>query len=424
MCPTLLLLHTTFAISFPAAAGLTAPKPLATGPATGSQPQAAIGRGGLGRDVLTAPSTQATGMAGDVLRAPSTPARPLLLIGGAGAIALALLVAPPAFGSVDTTAVAAAASEAAPAYGDVWEKAAKRALGGGVSGALASVAQVLTLMWLRTVMNYQYASAESISTSEALRRVYAEGGGTLGGGVRRLYRGLPFALLQTPLTRFGDTAANTGVLLLLADPSVFGGATAALPVAVRTAIASGAASVWRIGLTPVDTLKSTLQVRGEEAYDLLLAKFRAEGAGVLFQGALASAAASFVGSYPWFLTYNALDERLPASPEGEVALRLCRSALLGVAASCVSDCTSNSLRVLKTRRQTAANSTSYLDAAREIVDEDGWAALFVRGLGTRLLVNALQAALFTVLWKTIEDVLVNGGGPGWLTFAAAGSPGL
>ena len=62
--------------------------------------------------------------------------------------------------------------------------------------------------------------------------------------------------------------------------------------------------------------------------------------------------------------------------------------------------------------------------AREIVDEDGWAALFVRGLGTRLLVNALQAALFTVLWKTIEDVLVNGGGPGWLTFAAAGSPGL
>ena len=165
MCPTLLLLHTTFAISFPVAAGLTAPKPvrgaaLAAGLATGSQPQAAIGRGGLGRDVLTAPSTQATGMAGDVLRAPSTPARPLLLIGGAGAIALALLVAPPAFGSVDTTAVAAAASEAAPAYGDVWEKAAKRALGGGVSGALASVAQVLTLMWLRTVMNYQYASAE------------------------------------------------------------------------------------------------------------------------------------------------------------------------------------------------------------------------------------------------------------------------
>ena len=28
---------------------------------------------------------------------------------------------------------------------------------------------------------------------------------------------LPWALLQTPLTRFGDTAANSGVLLLLSS---------------------------------------------------------------------------------------------------------------------------------------------------------------------------------------------------------------
>ena len=41
--------------------------------------------------------------------------------------------------------------------------------------------------------------------------LYAEG------GVRRFYQGLPWALLQTPLTRFGDTAANSGVLLLLSS---------------------------------------------------------------------------------------------------------------------------------------------------------------------------------------------------------------
>ena len=78
----------------------------------------------------------------------------------------------------------------------------------------------------------------------------------------------------------------------------------------------------------------------------------------------------------------------------------------------------------RTESVPSLNPLEPFSQAREIVDEDGWAALFVRGLGTRLLVNALQAALFTVLWKTIEDVLVNGGGPGWLTFAAAGSPGL
>ena len=31
-----------------------------------------------------------------------------------------------------------------------------QAIGGGVSGALAGVAQVLLLMWLRTTINYQY----------------------------------------------------------------------------------------------------------------------------------------------------------------------------------------------------------------------------------------------------------------------------
>ena len=38
----------------------------------------------------------------------------------------------------------------------ILRKAAKRAIGGGLSGAVAGVVQVLTLMWLRTTMNYQY----------------------------------------------------------------------------------------------------------------------------------------------------------------------------------------------------------------------------------------------------------------------------
>ena len=48
----------------------------------------------------------------------------------------------------------------------IFEKAAKKALGGGVSGAVAGVFQVLLLMWLRTTMNYQYRN----------------GGGTQAGG--------------------------------------------------------------------------------------------------------------------------------------------------------------------------------------------------------------------------------------------------
>jgi hypothetical protein len=43
------------------------------------------------------------------------------------------------------------------------EKAAKKALGGGKAGAAAAVVQVLSLMWLRTSMNYQYRFGERLS---------------------------------------------------------------------------------------------------------------------------------------------------------------------------------------------------------------------------------------------------------------------
>lgn len=38
----------------------------------------------------------------------------------------------------------------------ILQKAGKKALGGGKAGASAAVVQVLSLMWLRTAMNYQY----------------------------------------------------------------------------------------------------------------------------------------------------------------------------------------------------------------------------------------------------------------------------
>ena len=275
----------------------------------------------------------------------------------------------------------------------IFEKAAKKALGGGVSGALAGVAQVLLLMWLRTTMNYQYRNGGG--TRDAMAALYEEG------GLRRFYRGVSFALFQTPLTRFGDTAANTGVLALLA--------TSDLPVGVRTAVASGAASLWRIGLTPIDTMKTSLQVVGEGATEQVMAKVKTDGVGALYQGALANAAASFAGNYPWYLTFNTLNEALPLAPDGDLRAKLLRTAALGVSAACVSDCVSNSIRVLKTTRQTSAETISYREAARRILETDGWWGLFGRGLGTRIGTNALQAVLFTVIWKLLEAQIEQSG---------------
>ena len=64
-----------------------------------------------------------------------------------------------------SSVVVAAAAAAAPL--DVGALA-RKAVGGGASGALAGVVQVLSLMWLRTAMNCEYA-AGGASTWSATR---------------------------------------------------------------------------------------------------------------------------------------------------------------------------------------------------------------------------------------------------------------
>jgi hypothetical protein len=67
-------------------------------------------------------------------------------------------------------------------------KALKRALGGGLSGAAAMVLQVLLLMPIRTIMNYQYRHGSSLTV--ATKTLYADG------GMPRYYQGMSAALVQ------------------------------------------------------------------------------------------------------------------------------------------------------------------------------------------------------------------------------------
>lgn len=55
-------------------------------------------------------------------------------------------------------------------------------------------------------------------------------------------------------------------------------------------------------LTPIDTLKTTLQVHGSRGISLLRKRIKENGIGNLWWGAIATAAATFVGHYPWFAT--------------------------------------------------------------------------------------------------------------------------
>ncbi|KAG2144425.1 mitochondrial carrier [Suillus bovinus] len=269
-------------------------------------------------------------------------------------------------------------------------KALMSALGGGLSGAAAMVLQVLTLMPLRTIMNYQYRYGTTMT--QATKILYADGGWV------RYYQGLTAALVQGPVSRFGDTAANAGILALLQSNSYM----KTLPTPIKTVFASVAAACFRMILTPVDTIKTTMQTQGKEGIALLRIRVKKYGIGSLWYGALATAAATFVGHYPWFGTYNYLNAVLPLP--ATLLQKLFRSAVIGFAASIASDTISNSLRVLKTYRQVNATRIGYTDAARAVIAADGLRGLFGRGLKTRILANGLQGIMFTILWKLFLDL--------------------
>ena len=241
-------------------------------------------------------------------------------------------------------------------------------------------------MWMRTTMNYQYR--HGTNTTVALRTLWKQG------GVRRLYRGVGPALLQGPLARFGDTAANEFVLQYLEHSEV--------PLPIKTAAASTASASWRLVISPVDALKTTLQAEGAGGVKLLSAKVQKKGVGVLWHGALAAATATAAGHFPWFLTFNFLQEVLPQFDQRWKSLF--RNAGIGFTASVVSDSITNSVRVVKTIRQTYYKPIGYKDAAQMVVGKEGVMGLLGRGLKTRLLANGMQGLMFSVLWTSIKEM--------------------
>jgi len=264
----------------------------------------------------------------------------------------------------------------------------KKGLGGGISGFLAAVLQVLSLMWLDTTTKYQHRHGGDLKS--ALKVLINEG------GFFRLYRGLPMALINLPLIRSGQMAANEGVLALLSSfPQTEG-----LSLATKNLAVTLAAATWRILCLPVDTLQVSLQVGGRDGWRTLMRNLTTQGPGVLFNGKTSVVAFALAGSFPWYMTFNYLDQALPLPPTDAVLLSLLRSACLGLSASCASDTVSNSMRVIMTNQQ--ASMMSIGEALRRVIKKDGVIGLFGRGLKTRLIMNGFQTAVFSVFWKSFQ----------------------
>jgi len=290
----------------------------------------------------------------------------------------------------------------------ILNKAAQSAFRGGVSGAAAMGVNVCSLMWIRTTINYQYRYG--MSMFQAMGTLYKEG------GILRFYRGVGFALVQGPWSRFGDTAANTGSMELMNSFDL----TKDLPSGVKTVTASSCAALFRMASTPIDTCKTIMQVEGKEGLKKLYSKYSKAGGfpmGLpqLWHGAFGSVAATFVGHYPWFATYNALQEYMPKSGYAEslpikvdekhhaLIDKLIKNACIGFCASAVSDTCSNSIRVVKVYKQSNSENIGYLKATQRVIAESGITGLLFRGLSTKIVANGMSGMLFSVLWKLIDD---------------------
>ena len=274
---------------------------------------------------------------------------------------------------------------------EVLQKASGAAFRGGLAGASAQAINVMSLMWMRTIMNYQYRYSGGFF--EVFGKLYKEG------GVPRLYRGLIPALMQAPLSRFGDTAANVGVLAVLDSQA----STRDLPVGVKTAIASSGAACFRLFLMPIDAWKTTKQVEGQAGLTVLMQKVRVHGITKLWHGSMGAMSATWVGHFPWFFTNNYLTKTLPKF-EFEHG-KYVRNAFIGFCSSVVSDSISNSLRVVKTTKQTSVDPITYPQSVKMILEKDGYVGLFGRGLKTRIATNGLQGMIFSVGWRAIQEEL-------------------
>ena len=84
---------------------------------------------------------------------------------------------------------------------------------------------------------------------------------------------------------------------------------------------------------------------------------------------------------------------------------LLRNAGIGLTASIIADSSVNAIRVVKTTKQAMGSkqNASYADTVRMILAADGWKGLFGRGLKTRILANALQSMIFTVVWRALAE---------------------
>ena len=267
---------------------------------------------------------------------------------------------------------------------EIYAKSKNKIINGGLAGSSAAVVQVTSLLWLRTTLNYQYTNG--ISTSDALKTLYNKG------GIKRFYRGYIPALILASSARFTDTFANVGVLEMTKNSS--------LQLYTKTALSSIIAGCSRSFLMPLDVIKTNYQVKGDKGFEIVKSSLKKNGPRVLWNGTVAQCTATVVGHFPWFFTYNYLNQRFPVRES--LYEELFKQGTIGFCSSFASDICINGFKVMKTTKQTTHNNSTYKTIITEILKKEGFLGIY-RGFKTKIIINGVNGMVFSVCWKLIRD---------------------
>ena len=254
-----------------------------------------------------------------------------------------------------------------------------------MSGFMAGTIQTSAIMPLKTTLNYQYTNGTS--TESAIMRLYKTG------GIRRFYKGFAPAVLLNSISRFGETYINTTIMQ-----------QTELPLYQQTALSSILTAGYRSLLMPLDVVKTNFQVKGDAAMKNIRKQMKKRGIYYLWNGTVPQCTATMVGHFPWYFTYNYLNNITSCC--NLYSYELIKQGMIGFTASFSADVFVNGFKVLKTTRQTVLPDASYREVFMTILKNEGILG-FYRGFKTKILINGCNGMLFSVFWKIFKDNIGN-----------------
>ena len=110
----------------------------------------------------------------------------------------------------------------------------------------------------------------------------------------------------------------------------------------------------------------------------------------MYRGTIAYAILHSTNSTLWLLNYSYFKEHKPFKNQN------LNYIYTGFASSLISDLIINPIRVIKTNKQAFSNDKTYIEIIKNLNGS------FYRGLGMRLMLNALNGSMFVLLWQNIE----------------------